>query len=191
MDSKYLIVILVSILIFCLLMTAKSNNSPHFLQLSTDALPSTNDLNFIPARLEWEQPNLDTLILSVSNKDGIIKNTNNFVQLVFGIDLDGKKQTGEEWPQLGAEILLVVNNNAGRWSSSLKELATGKTIPLEKTQIDQKRIIIELPLSFLNYPTMLRTQLALSNGNEKYVFKELALITLQQKLQCCLPAANK
>jgi len=165
---------------------AKNNSNPNFLLFSTATLPPTAAQNFIPARLEWSQANPDTLVLRISGKDKISKKTTNSTQLVFGIDIDGKNKTSEKSSKLGVEFLLIVNNSAGDWSSYLKDPATENTLPLPKPLLDQDRIVIELPLALLNYPKLIRIQLAFSQDNNKYEFDEVALINLKPKLQCCL-----
>lgn len=93
---------------------------------------------------------------------------------MVGLDTDSNRETGGKWPKIGADYILSVINQAGKWNVSLKNVKTGNSRSINgEVMVEKNKVDFSIPLNELENKTVFVWQIAVVNGEKKEALPEV------------------
>ncbi len=93
---------------------------------------------------------------------------------MVGFDTDSNKDTGGKWPKIGADYILSVLNQNGKWAASIKNVKTGASRNIDgEVMVDKNKVDFSIPLSELENKTAFDWQIAVVSGDNRKALPDL------------------
>ncbi len=93
---------------------------------------------------------------------------------MVGIDTDTNPATGGKWPKIGADYIVSVINQNGKWNTTVKNVKTGASRAFNsEIMVDQNKVDFSIPLAELENKTVFDWQIAVVSGENRKALPEL------------------
>ncbi len=101
---------------------------------------------------------------------------------MVGLDTDMNKETGGKWPQIGADYILSVINQNGKWETTLKNVKTGASHAINgEVMVDKDMVDFSIPFNELENKTDFNWQIAVVSGDNRKALPDV--LTASKKNQ--------
>lgn len=110
----------------------------------------------------------------LETKEAIPQKIDEKVGWIAGIDSDANPATGGKWPKIGADYVITVFYQAGKWSGSIKNIKTQKSVDFNpELMLAKNKVDFSVPLSELANKTEFNWQIAIVSGENKKALPDL------------------
>jgi hypothetical protein len=120
----------------------------------------------------------DKVTFMLSTKADVPQKVDDKTGWMVGIDIDSNQNTGGKWPKVGADYILSIINQGGKWNASLKNVKTGASKNINgEVMAEKNKVDFSVPLSELEMKTAFNWQLAAVSGDNRKALPDLIKAT--------------